>query len=78
MLRENLKDSAEILFNILNQPLEITGIRKDISLLQTALNYPMQQDRHSDLSRLLRSFCKNKESTEALIRELDILERELN
>ena len=28
MLRENLKDSAEILYNILNQPLEISGTEK--------------------------------------------------
>ncbi|MES2121856.1 MAG: hypothetical protein V4492_03645 [Chlamydiota bacterium] len=77
MLRENLKDSAEILFNILNQPLEIDGIAENISLQQAVLNYSSQQPELSDMSKVLRTFADNPEPTKILIQELDLLLKDL-
>ena len=77
MLRENLKDSAEILSNILNQPLEIPGVAENISLLQAIQNYPSQQPEHSDLSKMLRTFASNPEPTQALIQELQLIANDL-
>jgi hypothetical protein len=77
MLRENLKDSAEILHNILHQPLEITETPENISLLQAVQNYPLQQSDHSDLSKMLRTFSANSEPLEVLIRELHLIARDL-
>lgn len=77
MLRENLKDSAEILSNILNQPLDIPGVSDHISLMQAVLNYPSQQPEHSDLSKMLRTFANNPNPTQALIQELQLIARDL-
>jgi hypothetical protein len=77
MLRENLKDSAEILHNILHQPLEISGTPENISLLQAVQNYSSQQPDHSDLSKMLRTFSSNHEPLEILIRELHLIARDL-
>lgn len=77
MLRENLKDSAEILSNILNQPLEIPGVSENVSLLQAIHNYPSQQPEHSDLSKMLRTFASNPEPTQALIQELQLIANDL-
>ena len=77
MLRENLKDSAEILYNILNQPLEIHGIEGNISLQQAVLNYAGQQPEQSDLSKVLRAFAENPEPTKILIQELELLLQDL-
>ena len=77
MLRENLKDSAEILSNILNQPLEIPGIAENISLLQAVQNYSNQQPEFSDLSKILRTLASNPEPTSALILELELIAKDL-
>jgi hypothetical protein len=77
MLRENLKDSAEILHNILHQSLEISEVPENISLLQAILNYSSQQPNHSDLSKMLRTFSVNPEPLEILIRELHLIARDL-
>ncbi len=77
MLRENLKDSAEILHNILHQPLEISGAPENISLLQAIQTYSSQQPDHSDLSKLLRTFSSNRDPLEVLIRELQLIARDL-
>jgi len=77
MLRENLKDSAEILSNILNQPLEIPGVEENISLLQALQNYSTQQPDNSELSKMLRTFASNPEPTQALIQELELIARDL-
>lgn len=78
MLRENLKDSAEILSNILNQPLEIPGIAENITLLQALQSFASQQPDNSDLSKMLRTFASNQEPTQALIQELELLARDLS
>lgn len=78
MLRENLKDSAEILYNILNQPLKVNGVAENISLQQAVLNYTGEQPEHSDLSKVLRAFADNPEPTKILIQELELLLLDLN
>jgi hypothetical protein len=77
MLRENLKDSAEILSNILNQPLEIPGVPENRTLLQAVQNYSTQQSEHSDLSKMLHTFAANREPTALLIQELTLIARDL-
>ena len=77
MLRENLKDSAEILSNILNQPLDIPGIAENISLLEATKNYTLQQPEHSDLSKMLRTFASHRAPTLALIQELQLIANDL-
>jgi len=77
MLRENLKDSAEILHNILHQPLEISGATENISLLQAVQTYSSQQSDHSDLSKVLLTFSSNREPLEVLIQELNLIARDL-
>ena len=77
MLRENLKDSAEILQNILHQPLEISGAPESISLLQAVQTYSSQQPDHSSLSKVLHNFSSNREPLEILIRELHLIARDL-
>lgn len=77
MLRENLKDSAEILQNILNQPLEISGTSENISLVQAIQNYPSQQPDHSDLSKMLKAFTTKREPLKILIQELHLIASDL-
>jgi hypothetical protein len=77
MLLENLKDSAEILSNILNQPLDISGIAENISLIQAIDNFPSQQAEHSELSKMLKTFAANQEPTFALIQELQLIAKDL-
>ena len=77
MLRENLKDSVDILSNILTQPLEIPGITENISLLQAIKRFSEQQPDNSELSKMLRSFASNPEPTRALIQELELIAHDL-
>lgn len=78
MLRETIKDSAEILNNILNQPLDIPGIAENISLLQAVQNYPQQQPELSDLSKMLQTFAHNPVPTQTLIQELQLIINDLS
>lgn len=78
MLRENLKDSAEILSNILQQPLEIPDIPQNITLLQAIQNFATQQPDNSDLSKMLRTFASNPEPTQTLIQELQLIVNDLS
>ena len=77
MLRENLKDSAEILSNILNQPLAIPNASENITLLQALQTFSSQQPDNSDLSKMLRTFASNPEPTAILIQELELIARDL-
>jgi hypothetical protein len=77
MLKENLKDSAEILTNILHQPLEIPGIAENISLLQAIQHFSSQDPIDSDLSKMLRTFASNREPTQILVRELELIAADL-
>lgn len=73
MLKEELKDTGEILETILTQPLLVPGLHEEISLLDAAKNYQPNALDRSDLSKILRSFLENPEPTQVLITELEIL-----
>ena len=77
MLEENLKDSGEIVQNILTQPLSIPGAKKDISLLGAAKSYDNHEAMTSDLRKILLNFLLFPAQTEVMLRELEILEDEL-
>jgi hypothetical protein len=78
MLRENLQDSAEILFNILNQPLDVPGATLNVSLLGAALNFDSAQPEDTDLDKIMQEFVRYPESTQTLIQELELLHRDLD
>lgn len=78
MLRENLKDSAEILQNIFQEPLEIPGVDGSISLFQAIQNYSSQQPDHSELSKMLRTFAVNPQPLGILIQELQLIAKDLS
>ncbi len=77
MLRENLQDSAEILFNILNQPLDVSGATMNVSLLNAALNFDSGEPQDSDLCKIMEEFVRYPDSAQALIQELELLYRDL-
>jgi hypothetical protein len=77
MLRENLKDSGEIIENILTQPLSVPGAAKEVSLLEAAQNYDPQSPLTSDLHKIMLSFLQFPEPTEMMIRELELLQEDL-
>ncbi len=77
MLRENLKDSAEILSNILNQSLSIPSLTENMTLLQALQNFPSQQAEHSDLAKMLKTFAAHPEHTQILVQELELIARDL-
>ena len=79
MLRENLKDSAEILSNILNQPLAIPNASENITLLQALQTFSSQQPDNSDLSKMLRTFASNPRAYSGtfFIQELELIARDL-
>lgn len=78
MLKENLKDAGEIIQNILTQPLSIAGTAEDISLLKAAMNYQEGQGEASDLAKIVKSFLAYREPTETMLRELEIILKEIS
>ena len=79
MRQEELRDTAEILSNILNQPLDVKGASQpQVSLLGAVLNYENQAPLDSDLCKILQALTKYKEPTETLIQELELLSRDLS
>lgn len=77
MLKDKLKDAAESLNNILNQPLQIPGIEEKMTLLQALEKFHEQQPENSNLSKMLRTLSSNPEPTQALIQELQLIIRDL-
>lgn len=77
MIRENLKDTGEIIQNILTQPLSIPGARVSLSLLQAAADFDPRNPIGSDLRKILLSFLQFPEQTETLLRELELLQEDL-
>jgi len=73
MLKENLKDAGEIISNILQQPLAITGSTQTVSLIEAAKDYKKNSAFYSDLSHILLSFVEYPESTQNLLTELDLI-----
>ncbi len=72
MNKENIKDAAEIVNNILDQPLDIPNAPSDISLLKAALKFN-QNDPNDDLYKVIQSFVDHPENTKALITEMELL-----
>ncbi len=77
MLSENLKDTGEILLNILTQPLSIPEAKKDINLLEAAKNFDPKNLQSSDLRKILLQFQELPQQTNIMLRELEILQNEL-
>lgn len=78
MLKENLKDSAEILAYILNQPLEIPGATPNVSLQEALLSYDPLHPKNTDLQKILQEFVKYSNPTQTLIQELELLAHDLS
>lgn len=77
MVYEPFQDTAEVLETILNQPLSIPDMDKDITLLQAALDFEDATPEDSALNKILHSYLEFPESCDALVTELDILSDEL-
>jgi hypothetical protein len=77
MLRENLKDAAIIIDNILTQPLSIAGIPEEVSLLSAAERFAGEEASHSELRLILLSFLDYPGPTKNLVIELDLLSQDL-
>lgn len=77
MLREHLKDAAEILSNILTQPLCVPGSTTDISLQEALQSFNPAHPSPSDLEKILTEFVKYPEPTQTLIQELELLAQDL-
>lgn len=78
MLKENVKDAAQIIQNILIQPLAISGASSEICLLKAAENYHPSQGNSSDLSMILQTFLEYRGPTDMLIQELELIIQDLN
>lgn len=78
MLKENLKDTGEIVENIITQPLSVPGAKSEISLLEAAKAFHPSEAMSSDLRKILLGFLQFPEPTEMMIRELEILAAELS
>lgn len=77
MLKENLKDAAEIIRNILSQPLDIPNASPDINLLRAAKEYHHSLGPSSDLGKILSTFLDYPGPTDMLITELEIILNDL-
>lgn len=73
MLQENLKDAAQIVKNILIQPLSIPTLNKEISMLSAAKSFNPNDPATSDLKKMVDAFKKYSEATEALLKELELI-----
>lgn len=78
MLKENLKDSGEIIQNILNQSLAISGAKDNISLYRAAKEFSNDQALNSDLRKILLTFLQYPEHTEILVRELELILQDIS
>jgi hypothetical protein len=72
MLKENIEDAAEIIQNILTQPLDIPGATANVSLLAAA-----QNPDKTDLKKILEAFRSYPDLTQSLVTELDLLSQDL-
>jgi hypothetical protein len=78
MLQENLKDAAQILQNILSQPLSISDTAENVSLLSAAQSFKTQDPLSSDLHNILATFHEYPGPTKTLITELQIMIHDLS
>lgn len=77
MLRENLRDTGQIIQNILTQPISIPGLSDETTLLSAAQSYQEGEGASSALSKVMLSFLHYPEPTQVLIQELEILHKEI-
>ena len=77
MVRDPLQEAGQIIENILNHPLSIPDLPEDLTLLQAALSFKEEEPEASSLKKVIDSFHDHPEVKELLIRELEILAREL-
>ena len=78
MIYENLEDAGDIIENILTQPLAIPGATKEVSLLQAAMELDPIHIESSSLRQILLSFLQFPEPTKMMLREMEILQNDLN
>ncbi len=72
MKQEDIKDAAEIINNILEQPLNVDGASENVSLLKAATEFN-KGDPDADLYKIIRSFIEHPEGTKSLLTELELL-----
>ncbi len=77
MLKETLKESAQILQNILTKAHAVPEVTKDVSLLEAAEQFDVKNPATSDLKQIVTFFSQNPAATHALIKELEILKEDL-
>ncbi len=77
-LEENLEDAANIVQDILKQPLAIEGAEEGISVIAAASNYQANPSEDSDLGKLSQAFALYPSSTNTLVQELHFLAQDLN
>lgn len=77
MLKENLKDSSDIIQNILNQPLAIPGAEENVSLYKAAQKFNSHDPKASDLRRILLTLIQYPEHTQILLQELELILQDL-
>jgi hypothetical protein len=77
MIYEELQDAGQIIENILNQPLKLSDLPEDITLLNAALMFTDEDPATSTLGKVLLSLDDHPEAKDVLLRELDILAEEL-
>lgn len=76
MILEDLKDAADIMHNILYQPLDAPGI-SDITLLKAATDFRIEASADSSLSIVLHNFTKHEAPLQMLIQEITFIMEDL-
>jgi hypothetical protein len=77
MLREDLKDAAYIMHNILHQTLDVPGSDSEITLFRAAADFKIEEGKDSDLSLVLHNFTQHQAPLEMLIREITFIMEDL-
>ena len=76
MLRENLRDAGEIVENILSQPLSVTGLSKNISLLEASKIY-LDNPASPELKKVVETFLQYPDALQVMLQELKLLAQDL-
>jgi len=73
MCGEDMEDAAQLVQNILTQPLKVQGLPKDTHLLGAASRYLDENQTVDTFSRVIVSCVHNARDTEALLRSLKLI-----
>ncbi len=76
MLRENLRDAGEIIETILSQPLSVTGLSQNISLLEAAKRH-LENPASGELKSVVETFLQYPEAFQLMLQELKLLAQDL-